>query len=251
MNQTPVWMPPQKRGFWSRLTPVQRVGLIAAALILPCCGGLTAIGALTDSPKPVATDLPATEQLAAEPSATPGDALAGGLSATPGDPPDDAPAGGLSATPGDTPDDPPTTEAATTAATTTKTVKVTKAVGFSTKTVKDDNLEEGKTRVRTKGVPGVRTLTYRVVVSGGKEASRKLVSDVVTRKPVTKVVAIGTKTAGDGCDPNYDPCVPVASDVDCAGGSGNGPAYVDGPITVIGDDVYDLDRDGDGVACDS
>jgi len=52
------------------------------------------------------------------------------------------------------------------------------------------------------------------------------------------------------CDPNYDPCVPVASDVDCAGGSGNGPAYVQGPVTVIGTDIYGLDRDGDGIGCD-
>jgi len=52
------------------------------------------------------------------------------------------------------------------------------------------------------------------------------------------------------CDPNYDPCVPVASDVDCAGGKGNGPEYVTGPITVIGTDIYDLDRDGDGIACE-
>jgi len=53
------------------------------------------------------------------------------------------------------------------------------------------------------------------------------------------------------CHPNYGGCVPVASDVDCAGGSGNGPAYVQGPVRVIGADVYDLDRDGDGTACDS
>ncbi len=52
------------------------------------------------------------------------------------------------------------------------------------------------------------------------------------------------------CDPNYDPCVPVASDVDCAGGSGNGPAYVQGPVRVIGTDIYGLDRDGDGIGCD-
>ena len=52
------------------------------------------------------------------------------------------------------------------------------------------------------------------------------------------------------CDPNYDPCVPIASDVDCAGGSGNGPAYVSGPVTVIGTDIYGLDRDGDGIACE-
>ncbi|WP_459958322.1 hypothetical protein [Nocardia sp. IFM 10818] len=52
------------------------------------------------------------------------------------------------------------------------------------------------------------------------------------------------------CDPNYSGCVPIASDVDCAGGSGNGPAYVDGPISVIGSDIYDLDRDRDGIACE-
>jgi hypothetical protein len=53
------------------------------------------------------------------------------------------------------------------------------------------------------------------------------------------------------CDSNYSGCVPVASDVDCAGGNGNGPAYVQGPIRVIGSDIYELDRDGDGVACDN
>lgn len=52
------------------------------------------------------------------------------------------------------------------------------------------------------------------------------------------------------CDPNYSGCVPVASDVDCAGGSGNGPAYVAGPVRVIGSDIYGLDRDGDGIGCD-
>ena len=57
--------------------------------------------------------------------------------------------------------------------------------------------------------------------------------------------------AADGCDPNYaNQCVPIASDVDCAGGSGNGPAYVAGPVLVVGSDIYGLDRDGDGVACD-
>ena len=54
------------------------------------------------------------------------------------------------------------------------------------------------------------------------------------------------------CDSNYSgACVPVARDVDCSGGSGNGPAYVSGPVTVIGDDIYGLDRDGYGDACDS
>jgi hypothetical protein len=51
------------------------------------------------------------------------------------------------------------------------------------------------------------------------------------------------------CDPNYSGCVPVASDVDCAGRGHDGPAFVDGPVWVIGDDIYHLDRNGDGVGC--
>ncbi|WP_445165883.1 hypothetical protein ACTXG7_18590 [Mycolicibacterium sp. Dal123E01] len=54
------------------------------------------------------------------------------------------------------------------------------------------------------------------------------------------------------CDPNYSgACVPIASDVDCASGSGNGPAYVKGPVTVVGKDIYDLDRDGNGTGCEN
>lgn len=57
--------------------------------------------------------------------------------------------------------------------------------------------------------------------------------------------------APSGCDPNYaGACVPIASDVDCAGGSGNGPAYVRGPVTVVGSDIYGLDNDRDGVGCE-
>ena len=57
--------------------------------------------------------------------------------------------------------------------------------------------------------------------------------------------------AEDGCEPNYaDVCVPIASDVDCAGGSGNGPYYVGGPVYVVGSDIYGLDRDGDGIGCE-
>lgn len=66
-----------------------------------------------------------------------------------------------------------------------------------------------------------------------------------------QVLFANQSQAQDGCDPNYaDACVPIASDVDCAGGSGNGPEYVQGPVRVIGTDIYGLDRDGDGIACD-
>lgn len=52
------------------------------------------------------------------------------------------------------------------------------------------------------------------------------------------------------CTPGYDPCIPPGPDVDCAGGSGNGPRYVEGPIRVTGSDPYGLDRDGDGIGCE-
>lgn len=66
--------------------------------------------------------------------------------------------------------------------------------------------------------------------------------------PVGTVLA--TPAFANECDPNYTPCVPIASDVDCAGGKGNGPAYVRGPVRVIGQDIYGLDRDNDGVGCE-
>ena len=42
---------------------------------------------------------------------------------------------------------------------------------------------------------------------------------------------------------------PTAYDYDCIGGSGDGPRYT-GLVHVLGDDHFDLDRDGDGIACD-
>lgn len=67
--------------------------------------------------------------------------------------------------------------------------------------------------------------------------------------PTKATPAPEPKKTSSSCDPNYSGCVPIASDVDCAGGTGNGPAYT-GRTTVIGIDIYDLDRDGDGVACE-
>jgi len=63
-------------------------------------------------------------------------------------------------------------------------------------------------------------------------------------------VAPPPQPAAGGCHPSYDPCVPFASDVDCAGGSGNGPAYT-GQVRVIGPDDYGLDSDGDGIGCEA
>jgi hypothetical protein len=54
------------------------------------------------------------------------------------------------------------------------------------------------------------------------------------------------------CHPSYEgACLdPGIFDYDCAGGSGNGPEYVPGPVRVVGPDDYELDADGDGVGCE-
>ncbi|WP_422049128.1 excalibur calcium-binding domain-containing protein [Shimia sp.] len=61
-----------------------------------------------------------------------------------------------------------------------------------------------------------------------------------------------TAAAAQPCHPSYKgACLPPnGPDVDCAGGSGNGPIYVKGPIRVVGPDPYKLDRDKDGIACE-
>jgi hypothetical protein len=57
--------------------------------------------------------------------------------------------------------------------------------------------------------------------------------------------------AGADCDPNYEgACLdPSMEDYDCEGGSGDGPGYTT-TVSVVGEDIYDLDRDGDGTGCD-
>jgi hypothetical protein len=81
-------------------------------------------------------------------------------------------------------------------------------------------------------------------------SSRTKAATSTTEKAPPKMTSSKPPAGGSGCDPNYSGCVPIASDVDCAGGSGNGPAYVKGPIRVVGTDVYGLDNDHDGIACE-
>jgi hypothetical protein len=54
--------------------------------------------------------------------------------------------------------------------------------------------------------------------------------------------------AVEQCTPGYEPCLKPASDYDCAGGTGDGPNYASN-VKVYGEDIYGLDRDGDGFAC--
>lgn len=133
-------------------------------------------------------------------------------------------------------------------------VNVKEPIPHGSKTVEDANLTKGIRETRAVGVDGVRTKTYRLTLTDGEETERRLVKNSVTTSPVTEIIAVGTYVKPEpvsSCDPNYSgACVPIASDVDCGGGSGNGPAYVYSSVTVIGYDIYGLDGDGDGYGCE-
>lgn len=221
----PVTAPPARPSWWSRLNPAPKASLIIGAALLPVvlgCGGLVALGA-------VAGQSPDDE--------APGPATAAASSA---------------GTPS------PTPTASPSPVVVTRTVTETEEIPFDEETVEDPSLAAGTEEVRTEGEPGERTLTYEVTVVNGEETDRELVNEEVTVEPVSEVVVIGTREKPEPepepepeCDPNYEgACVPIASDVDCASGSGDGPAYVTGPVRVVGRDIYGLDRDGDGIGCD-
>ncbi len=143
-------------------------------------------------------------------------------------------------------------------------VRVRKPIPFATERIETSLLPKGETQVEVAGRPGVGVRVIRISTKFGKVIKRDIVNRFVKRDPVNRVLLVGTKvepepepeaepeSSDDGCDPNYaGGCVPIASDVDCAGGSGDGPEYVDGPVRVVGSDIYDLNRDDDNIACDS
>ncbi|MDQ6525367.1 PASTA domain-containing protein [Nocardioides sp. LHD-245] len=99
-------------------------------------------------------------------------------------------------------------------------------------------------------------VTTRVTRSGadGVVLSQTPGPDVGKRPGATVRIVIAdvqiAPLAQPNCTSGYSPCLAPASDYDCAGGSGDGPRYVNGTVKVTGSDPYDLDRDGNGIGCD-
>ena len=59
-----------------------------------------------------------------------------------------------------------------------------------------------------------------------------------------------SSSTNSNCHPSYSGCLKAdASDYDCRGGRGNGPFYTS-TVQVAGPDVFDLDRDNDGLGCE-
>ncbi|MFF0266819.1 G5 domain-containing protein [Kribbella sp. NPDC004536] len=221
-------------GGWIVLLVRVVVGSVAVVLLAAGCGADGSRSAVGESAGPVSTRVAVSSPVSsAPPSGTPS----------------------VSAGPGtrSTQTEPVARSTPTKRITTTEVVEF-RVIPFKKRTVTDDSVTKGEKRVRTAGVNGARRLTYRVTYVDGVQTAKRLVRQEVVKEPRTQVTVVGTKVdepaQSNDCDPNYSGCVPIASDVDCAGGSGNGPEYVQGPIEVIGTDIYRLDADHDGIACE-
>ena len=149
--------------------------------------------------------------------------------------------------------------ATTAAPTTTPKVEVPRLVGMKLASARQRLASHGlKLRVRYR--PTARFAAGTVI-----SQSRRMGVGVARSSAITLVIAKALPpqppstqppppptTPSRSCHPSYEgACLdPTASDYDCAGGSGNGPRYVQGLVKVRPPDPFDLDADNDGLGCE-
>lgn len=72
-----------------------------------------------------------------------------------------------------------------------KILKEVKPIDYETVSKNDKSLATGETKVIQEGKSGEKLVTTEVTYENGKESSKKVISQVVTKKPVAKIVAKG------------------------------------------------------------
>jgi hypothetical protein len=156
---------------------------------------------------------------------------------------------------------------ATTLATTTSTAPPTTIAKVTVPRLVGLRLARAKASLADQGLTA--KVTYRstarypagTVVSQSRTAGADVLPDTTVTLVVAKTPPPPPSTAPPAppttappqrCHPSYEgECLKVGiGDYDCAGGSGNGPNYVEGTVRVVGPDEFDLDRDGDGLGCE-
>ena len=88
-----------------------------------------------------------------------------------------------------------------------RTVTLEEAISYTEKTIQDSSLANGEKEVRTPGEDGRKVLKYRIQFVDGVEVSRELESEVITKEPVEKVVAVGSKKS---IAPEWSKCAEYA-----------------------------------------
>ena len=74
-----------------------------------------------------------------------------------------------------------------------QTVVLDETIHFTEKSTYDFSLDYGKREITKPGQDGSRTVTYEIEMKDGKELSRKVISSIVTKQPVTQEVKVGMK----------------------------------------------------------
>ncbi len=97
-----------------------------------------------------------------------------------------------------------------------KRISATETVGYATRSTRTSSLYKGQTKVVTEGRAGLRKAVYALVYADGKLMTRRLVGASITKRPVTRVVQVGTKRR------------PVSSSGGGGGGGGGSVAGADG-----------------------
>jgi hypothetical protein len=149
---------------------------------------------------------------------------------------------------------PPTTS--TSPPTTTPTVEVPDLAGMRLAAAKAALAAQGlrgtvRYRTTSRHPAGTVISQSRRTGAGARPGSR--ITLLVAKAPPPPPPPPPTTAPQPDCHPSYPGvCLdPGAVDYDCAGGSGNGPEYVEGPVRVRPPDPFDLDREGDGWGCES
>ena len=151
---------------------------------------------------------------------------------------------------------PPTTEPPPTI----EKVTVPRLIGLRLARAKDSLADRGLTAKVT--YKSTARYLAGTVISQSRQAGAGVLPDTTITLVVAKAPPPPPSTAPpappstappQNCHPSYEgECLKVGiGDYDCAGGSGNGPNYVEGTVRVVGPDEFDLDRDGDGLGCEA
>lgn len=89
----------------------------------------------------------------------------------------------------------------------TKKIKEKQAVAFDVKVEYSNELYTGETQMKQRGVEGEKQVTYKVTYVDGKEEKREMVSEKVTKEPVSQIVLQGTKARRQVVErKRYDDC---------------------------------------------
>lgn len=66
-------------------------------------------------------------------------------------------------------------------------------IAFETEKKEVYDIAPGQQKVIQEGIAGEKTRTYKVIYIGGKETSRELISEAVTKEPVNAIIQVGIK----------------------------------------------------------